>query len=337
MALTERTKLYSEIEKKTGNPLIVYATSRRQNASGVIGADVIEEFIWQLEKLDKPVKTLDILVESNGGDGLVVWRLISVLRTKTERIRVLVPNSAFSAATLFCLGADEIVMGKYGCLGPTDPQISAMGKDGQPKFFAFEDVLAFIDFASKKLALRSGEAKEIYNRLFDSIEPFALGFASRSSELSTSMGAKLLQFRSKNNLNSKQARRIAEKLNKNFFNHGHPLNKNEAKEIGLSVVDPDLELEKLMWKIHLDLEKEFLNDLPFDILLNYLKNNPPLIPGGNQIPVAEYPFDLKFSILESVRTNQEYLMKCKTTVFRNAQTLAYVPTNVVIEQGWKRH
>src|SRR5947208_2089110 len=113
MAASDRKSLYAKMEVMTGNPLIVYATSRRPAASGIISADVIEEFIAQLECLPEAIPVIDILIESNGGDGLVVWRLISALRAKAKCLRVLVPHSAFSAATLFCLGAEEILMGKY--------------------------------------------------------------------------------------------------------------------------------------------------------------------------------------------------------------------------------
>lgn len=335
MARAERLALYRSIEEATGNPLIVYATSRRPNASGMIGADVIDEFIKQIEAIPQGTAVIDVLIESNGGDGVVTWRLISALRTKANRIRALVPHSAFSAATLFCLGADEIIMGKYGCLGPTDPQITVRGKDGQRKDFAFEDVLAFINFSSKKLKLAGIHAKEIYNRFFDSIEPFSIGFASRSSDLSITMGAKLLQFRSQKKVSYKDSLKISEKLNKNFFNHGHPLNRYEAKEIGLNITDPGETLEGLMWEVHSDLEKEFLNNTPFDIISNYLQNNPALPPGTGQIPVGEYSFELKFALTESVRLQREYYVKYLTTLARNNQTLEYVPINVVTEQDWR--
>jgi ClpP class serine protease len=40
-----------------------------------------------------------------------------------QKLRVIVPNIAKSAATLFALGADEILMGYLSELGPIDPQV----------------------------------------------------------------------------------------------------------------------------------------------------------------------------------------------------------------------
>ena len=52
------------------------------------------------------------------------WRIISLFREFAQEVNVLVPYGAYSAATLICLGADEILMGRKGELGPIDPIIS---------------------------------------------------------------------------------------------------------------------------------------------------------------------------------------------------------------------
>src|SRR3989344_6905926 len=77
MALADRLKYYAELEAHTGNPLLVYVTSRRPGASGIIGADAADEMIRQIEAIEGKRETVDVLIESNGGDPLVVWRMIS--------------------------------------------------------------------------------------------------------------------------------------------------------------------------------------------------------------------------------------------------------------------
>lgn len=334
MALAERLKYYAELETHTGNPLLVYVTSRRPNASGIIGADAADEMIRQIEAIEGKRETVDVLIESNGGDPLVVWRMISALRTKSIKVRALVPHAAFSAATLFCLGAEEIVVGKYACLGPIDPQITAKGKDGQQKNFAFEDILAFVKFVKSKFSLTRAVKSQIYGHLFESVEPFSLGFASRSSALSFSLGVKLLLSHSDNKYSFWRARRVSRKLNKNFFNHGHPLNKEELRQIGLRVVNSDEKTEELMWKIHSDLEKDFLVGTPFDFISNYLQYNPPLALGVQQVPFGTYEFDVKFAVMESLRFAEEYFVKYKTSIFR-AQNLAYNQATTILNQGWR--
>jgi hypothetical protein len=46
------------------------------------------------------------------------------MRSKFRHVRVFVPLAAMSAATMWAMAADEIVMGKHSQLGPIDPQIT---------------------------------------------------------------------------------------------------------------------------------------------------------------------------------------------------------------------
>jgi ClpP class serine protease len=50
------------------------------------------------------------MIHSTGGDALAAWKLMSVLRERFQHVSVLVPYMAFSAATIFALGADEIAI-----------------------------------------------------------------------------------------------------------------------------------------------------------------------------------------------------------------------------------
>ena len=100
----------------------------RNGASGNIAPDAIAPIIGQIEKIDPSSKEVDLLIESFCGDALTSWRIISILRARFNKIHVIVPSECFSAATILALGADSIVMGKYGCLGPIDPQITVANK-----------------------------------------------------------------------------------------------------------------------------------------------------------------------------------------------------------------
>lgn len=124
MSLVSRIQLYKEIEQKRGHPLIAYVTSQRANAFGQMGPDVMPEICDQVLVLPPKTKAVDVLIVSSGGDPMVAWRMISVLREKVKTISVLIPQSAYSAATLLALGANEIVMHPCGNLGPLDPQIT---------------------------------------------------------------------------------------------------------------------------------------------------------------------------------------------------------------------
>jgi ClpP class serine protease len=102
MNLTDRISLYEEIEKIRERPLIVYSTSTRVGAAGMMAGDAVREFIDQIECI-KENQTVDVLINSSGGDALTAWKLMSVLRERFSRISVLDPYTAFSAATILLL------------------------------------------------------------------------------------------------------------------------------------------------------------------------------------------------------------------------------------------
>jgi ClpP class serine protease len=155
MALAERLKLYAELEEARNNrPLIVYVTSPRLGAGGEMAADAIPELTDQTSRLPAETDGLDLLIVSDGGDPTVAWRAVTLLRERVKKLAVLIPQAAYSAATLLALGADEIVMHPNGNLGPVDPQLSVK-KQGETEggHFGFEDMTGFLEFARKEVGL----------------------------------------------------------------------------------------------------------------------------------------------------------------------------------------
>ena len=123
MAYANRVELYKRIEEVRKCPLIVYVTSSCQNAEAQMGKDVIPEFTKQISAIPKNEKNIDLLIVSMGGDATVAWRIVSMLKERFEKVSALLPFTAYSAATLLALGANEIWMHPFSNLGPVDPQL----------------------------------------------------------------------------------------------------------------------------------------------------------------------------------------------------------------------
>lgn len=64
-----------------------------------------------------------ILLHSSGGIPHVAFKMIKQIRNAYEKVTVVVPQFAKSAATLVCLGCDMVVMGPASELGPLDMQL----------------------------------------------------------------------------------------------------------------------------------------------------------------------------------------------------------------------
>ena len=92
---------------------------------------------------------LNVLLHSPGGDGTVIEKLVEMCRGHLDgdqrKLRVIVPNIAKSAATVFALGADQIVMGYCSELGPIDPQVQIAVSN----VMQYVSALAFVDSRDK--------------------------------------------------------------------------------------------------------------------------------------------------------------------------------------------
>jgi len=80
----------------------------------------IQGFMTCVQGTDK--SSLDLIIHTPGGDYEAAKRIISYLHNTYAKIRVIIPHLAMSGGTLIACAADEIYMGPYSSLGPTDPQ-----------------------------------------------------------------------------------------------------------------------------------------------------------------------------------------------------------------------
>jgi len=270
MPYKERLKLYEQISDARKRPLIVYVTSFRENASALMGGDVISQFAKVLSRIPSGKDGVDILIVSNGGDPIVPWRIICMLRERFDKIGALLPWAAYSAATLLALGADEIVMHPFSNLGPVDPQLTTrrkipgrpVGQDTETLSFSAEDIRYFLDFVKSDIGISDQEQlQQSFELICKEVGSIPIGMAKRSTQLSLSMSAKLLNLHIKD---SSRAKAISEALSGSFFHHGYAVGRKEAKKMGLPVVEADEVIEDKIWAVWQDIEKEMECEKPFN-------------------------------------------------------------------------
>jgi len=278
----KRKEIYKKIEEERERPLISYITSIRQNAQGQMAPDVIPEFTEQLREIPDEKNEIDLLIVSLGGDPTTSWRLISLMREKFDKVDVLLPYVAYSAATLVALGADEIYMHPFSNLGPVDPQLRS-DESGQ---FSSEDLRHYIDFLKEEVGISDQEQMEkAFEFICEDIGAKNIGTAQRSAQLSISMGEKLLKthMEDKTKVNA-----ISESLNKSFYHHGYPVGRSEAKEIGLPIKDPSEKIKDYLWTIWKDISKDMKCREPFDPLSKIYENQD-VVEELEDIPTVQLP------------------------------------------------
>lgn len=336
MGHQQRIVLYRKIEEMRGHPLLVYITSLRPNASGQMAPDVIPEIIQQIIDIPESQTEVDLLIVSNGGDPIVAWRIVNLLRERFKQYNVLLPYVAYSAATLLALGADQIVMHPFANLGPVDPQITSIrqseGQSPQTKNFGSEDLTHYLSFVREDVGVTDQrQLQQAFELLCNDVGALSIGAAKRSTQLMLSLGEKLLTLHMGD---KNEARAIAESLSKSFYHHGYSVGRGEAKNLRLAVEkENNIELESLIWQVWQDVSLDMECDTPFDpveivfsnpaaasaVSATYQVNLPSNLPPpimqqayqnalqhiGIQ-PVAPVDFSVLFAIVESTNSHSEF-------------------------------
>jgi len=109
----------------TGRPVFLYATNWLGGGAPPDLTSISLEDIHGLMEVSRDVDGpgLDVILHSPGGQAEATASIVRYLRSRFEDIRVFVPLAAMSAATMWALAANRIVMGKHSQLGPIDPQL----------------------------------------------------------------------------------------------------------------------------------------------------------------------------------------------------------------------
>lgn len=119
-----RRKYLAQLHALTGRDTIVYATDWLRGATPMSSIDLgdMQGMMEVCQGLQGP--GLDLILHSPGGSAEATASIVRYLRRKFPYdIRVFVPLAAMSAATMWTLAANLVVMGKHSQLGPIDPQL----------------------------------------------------------------------------------------------------------------------------------------------------------------------------------------------------------------------
>lgn len=284
-------------EARGGSIVIVYITSTREGLESQMAMDVVPIIYRHLRALSATGQSrVDLFLHSNGGDGVVPWRLVSLIREYSTEFTVLVPHRAFSAATLTALGADQVLMHPMGMLGPIDPTVVTPYNPPNPENptqrlgISVEDVASFIALVKEDVGIRhEEELVQAFGSLTREIHPLALGTVKRSTSQSRMLGEKLLKGRRSNPLDEHSITEIVDKLASKLYFHGHPIHRGEARdELKLPFVAnaPD-QTADAMWALYELYEEELRLETAFNPWVESTKgapqslpNPPQAVPGG---------------------------------------------------------
>ncbi|MDE0571804.1 ATP-dependent Clp protease proteolytic subunit [Demequina sp. B12] len=134
----DRQKIIRDYQEATGAQLIVMIDQVFNH-----GVTLLEELLVGSD----PEQELHLMLSSPGGDGEVAVRLVRAMQSRCSKLTIIIPDMAKSAATIMCLGANEILMSPSSDLGPVDPQFPIGGR-----LVGAKDIEQALEDAEKRVA-----------------------------------------------------------------------------------------------------------------------------------------------------------------------------------------
>ena len=253
MSRAERKQVIGEIEKLRGSRVVSYVTGDRQPAQAQIGDDAVRPIYDELRKMGH-VPRLDVFIYSRGGAIDVPWRIAAALRASADQWNILIPFRANSAATLLALGADQIILGRQGELGPIDPSMSiqrvipGQGTASQDQV-SVEDIMSYLKFTRERAGLSDQQALVTgLSKLTDRLDAVTLGNAYRTHSHIRDVARRMLLSRNEPATEQEMAS-IVETLAERVYAHGHAIGLRDARQIGLPAQAADDDLDAAMWRL----------------------------------------------------------------------------------------
>jgi len=230
-----RRSYLSKLQQLTGRNTILYCSK-----SGDIDSSINDEDIQAFMEVVCGLTGdgVDIILHSPGGSADAAEAIVCYLRSKFDNIRVIVPVTAMSAATMLACAADEIVMGKHSFLGPIDPQLVMKSQMGMQVLPA-QAVLDQFDMA--KAQCQDPKQLGAWLPMLAQYGPALLVQCDNAIKLSQMLVASWLEmymFKGEEDASGKAgsiSRRLAD--HKEWKSHGRHIPRLQAQQMGLKIME----------------------------------------------------------------------------------------------------
>jgi ClpP class serine protease len=227
--ISSRLAAIRNLEKKRQSRVITMI--HRQEAISLLGFPVARyidiedsEQVLRAIRMTPAEMPIDLVLHTPGGLVLAAEQIAWALKKRKGKVTIFIPHYAMSGGTLVSLAASEIAMGPDAVIGPIDPQLgtaqggyypaaSILKALAEPNPNRDDETLILGDVARKALS-------QVYNVVYSLV---------------------------KDKMAEDKARELTASLSDGRWTHDFPITFEQAKEMGLPVVDnvPD-EIYSLM-------------------------------------------------------------------------------------------
>lgn len=251
-----RKKLYAQINKILGMPLITFFTSFVYPT--MIGDDDADILAGLLQKTDLS-GGFALMVNSQGGDGLAAERIINICKaySGTKEYTAIIPGKAKSAATMICLGANKLIMSETSELGPIDPQYVTTNEKGATEAFSGYNLVMSYKKIWDKAIIHQGRM-EPYLQALSQYDAKSIEMCLSHIELSENIAIKALQDGMYKGKQESEIKNLIELflIPKKTKVHGRPIYYKDIQNLGLNIdlMPINDELWGLIYELYLRLD-----------------------------------------------------------------------------------
>jgi len=235
-----RRKYLVQLSAFTHRNCILYATNWTQPGIDPNAISITDEDIQGLMEVIHGLQgsSLDLIIHSPGGSPEAAAAIVSYLRSKFADIRVIIPHTAMSAATMISCASNRIVMARHSFIGPIDPQFILQTKLG---IMAVPAQAILDQFEMAREDCRNPDNMGAWLPILEQYGPALLIQCEDAIALSKKYVSDWLarfMFHGQPDA-AVTATTIAERLSDHttFKSHGHHINRDEARDIGLMIDD----------------------------------------------------------------------------------------------------
>jgi hypothetical protein len=238
-----------QLEAERKSFVLVYCSGRRRGKQ--ISAEDAETIYCALEgKFDQ--RPIDLVLNTEGGQVAAAYKIARLLREFGKEYRVLIPQKARSAGTLLALGASHIVMNPLSELSPIDANFapsSSNSSEMTPPRISTEDIRAFRKMAKEWFSIKdSQQGLALFSLLSQRIFPATLGAFYSADQYLKKIGVELLA-QQRPRWSGKRRNKIIERLISEWPIHTHSIDRQQAKDLGIAVMDANPRERVLMQNI----------------------------------------------------------------------------------------
>jgi len=236
----------TQIEQLRDSKVLVLAATN-------LDLDLLPQLYNELQR-SGPVRQLDLVLQSRGGEVNASRRIAMLLRSYCEELTILVPYFCQSAATLLALAADQIIAGELAMFSPIDPHLQGSGAGESETAISSLDICKFKDMAADWFGLSSGpEQTTLLTTLCEQLFPPTLTAFYRTSTEVQVIGEQLLQWQLPEVAGEVRAEMVRNLLT-GYHSHHYALSGKEMQQLGFKVRRAP-QIEALFWQLSLILQQ----------------------------------------------------------------------------------